>query len=185
MSYLIIHRRTRCARPSSSLMKLMVWLQSGPVVRIRYTGKQHRLWNFGDGKLDLKILCVWGGKKKTHNFLFPKFHRVHPAGADGRIRLQRGGRCHRSDKPTGLDWSRAEKAGALWQRVPLWPSRQMGEKTKKLTGWYLGLLLIVFCFFLRQARKDILKIHTRQWTPPPSDAFLEELADKCVGAFVV
>ncbi|XP_070767520.1 ATPase family AAA domain-containing protein 2-like [Enoplosus armatus] len=33
----------------------------------------------------------------------------------------------------------------------------------------------------REARKDILKIHTRQWTPPPSDAFLEELADKCVG----
>uniref|UniRef100_A0A671W9J7 ATPase family AAA domain-containing protein 2 n=1 Tax=Sparus aurata TaxID=8175 RepID=A0A671W9J7_SPAAU len=31
------------------------------------------------------------------------------------------------------------------------------------------------------ARRDILKIHTRQWTPPPSDTFLEELADKCVG----
>ncbi|XP_060756226.1 ATPase family AAA domain-containing protein 2-like [Neoarius graeffei] len=33
----------------------------------------------------------------------------------------------------------------------------------------------------REARKDILKIHTRQWDPQPSDAFLEELADKCVG----
>lgn len=33
----------------------------------------------------------------------------------------------------------------------------------------------------REARKDILKIHTRQWEPHPSDAFLEELADKCVG----
>uniref|UniRef100_A0A4W6EDW3 ATPase family AAA domain-containing protein 2 n=1 Tax=Lates calcarifer TaxID=8187 RepID=A0A4W6EDW3_LATCA len=33
----------------------------------------------------------------------------------------------------------------------------------------------------REARKDILKIHTRQWTPTPSDTFLEELADKCVG----
>ncbi|XP_028281971.1 ATPase family AAA domain-containing protein 2 isoform X2 [Parambassis ranga] len=33
----------------------------------------------------------------------------------------------------------------------------------------------------REARKDILKIHTRQWTPQPSDTFLEELADKCVG----
>ncbi|KAM8869662.1 ATPase family AAA domain-containing protein 2 [Spinachia spinachia] len=33
----------------------------------------------------------------------------------------------------------------------------------------------------REARKDILKIHTRLWTPPPSDTFLEELADKCVG----
>uniref|UniRef100_H3C6D3 ATPase family AAA domain-containing protein 2 n=1 Tax=Tetraodon nigroviridis TaxID=99883 RepID=H3C6D3_TETNG len=32
-----------------------------------------------------------------------------------------------------------------------------------------------------QARKDILKIHTRLWTPPLSDPFLEELADKCVG----
>lgn len=38
--------------------------------------------------------------------------------------------------------------------------------------------------FVWQARKDILKIHTRQWTPPPSDTFLEELADKCVGMFV-
>ncbi|XP_056458216.1 ATPase family AAA domain-containing protein 2-like isoform X1 [Gadus chalcogrammus] len=33
----------------------------------------------------------------------------------------------------------------------------------------------------RVARKDILKIHTKQWSPPPCDAFLEELADKCVG----
>ncbi|XP_029959269.1 ATPase family AAA domain-containing protein 2 isoform X2 [Salarias fasciatus] len=33
----------------------------------------------------------------------------------------------------------------------------------------------------REARKDILKIHTRQWSPRPSDAFLEALADKCVG----
>uniref|UniRef100_A0AAX7UN99 ATPase family AAA domain-containing protein 2 n=1 Tax=Astatotilapia calliptera TaxID=8154 RepID=A0AAX7UN99_ASTCA len=33
----------------------------------------------------------------------------------------------------------------------------------------------------REARKEILKIHTRQWTPPLSEAFLEELADKCVG----
>uniref|UniRef100_A0A671MLB0 ATPase family AAA domain-containing protein 2 n=1 Tax=Sinocyclocheilus anshuiensis TaxID=1608454 RepID=A0A671MLB0_9TELE len=33
----------------------------------------------------------------------------------------------------------------------------------------------------RGARKDILKIHTRQWDPQLSDVFLEELADKCVG----
>ncbi|XP_063041992.1 ATPase family AAA domain-containing protein 2-like isoform X2 [Engraulis encrasicolus] len=33
----------------------------------------------------------------------------------------------------------------------------------------------------REARKNILKIHTKQWKPTPSDAFLEELADKCVG----
>ncbi|XP_031731941.1 ATPase family AAA domain-containing protein 2 isoform X1 [Anarrhichthys ocellatus] len=33
----------------------------------------------------------------------------------------------------------------------------------------------------REARRDILKINTRQWTPPPSDTFLEELADACVG----
>ncbi|XP_066547443.1 ATPase family AAA domain-containing protein 2 isoform X3 [Amia ocellicauda] len=33
----------------------------------------------------------------------------------------------------------------------------------------------------RDARKEILKIHTRQWSPQPSDDFLEELADKCVG----
>ncbi|XP_033914476.2 ATPase family AAA domain-containing protein 2-like isoform X2 [Acipenser ruthenus] len=33
----------------------------------------------------------------------------------------------------------------------------------------------------RDTRKDILRIHTRQWNPKPSDDFLEELADKCVG----
>lgn len=33
----------------------------------------------------------------------------------------------------------------------------------------------------REARKDILKIVTRLWDPPPCDTFLEELADKCVG----
>ncbi|KAL6108851.1 atad2 [Pungitius sinensis] len=33
----------------------------------------------------------------------------------------------------------------------------------------------------REARKDILKIHTGLWSPPPAETFLEELADKCVG----
>ncbi|XP_032874974.1 ATPase family AAA domain-containing protein 2 isoform X2 [Amblyraja radiata] len=33
----------------------------------------------------------------------------------------------------------------------------------------------------RDARKEILKIHTRDWNPKPSDAFLQELAEKCVG----
>nr|XP_006000856.1 PREDICTED: ATPase family AAA domain-containing protein 2-like [Latimeria chalumnae]XP_014346794.1 PREDICTED: ATPase family AAA domain-containing protein 2-like [Latimeria chalumnae] len=33
----------------------------------------------------------------------------------------------------------------------------------------------------RDARKEILKIHTRAWNPKPSEAFLEELAEKCVG----
>ncbi|XP_076864489.1 ATPase family AAA domain-containing protein 2-like [Brachyhypopomus gauderio] len=33
----------------------------------------------------------------------------------------------------------------------------------------------------REARIDILKIHTRQWEPTPSDSFLQELADKCPG----
>lgn len=32
-----------------------------------------------------------------------------------------------------------------------------------------------------QSRKEILKIHTRQWNPPPSEDFLSELAEKCVG----
>lgn len=35
------------------------------------------------------------------------------------------------------------------------------------------------CLF--QSRKEILKIHTRQWKPAPSEEFLEELAEKCVG----
>ncbi|XP_036948738.1 ATPase family AAA domain-containing protein 2-like isoform X1 [Acanthopagrus latus] len=33
----------------------------------------------------------------------------------------------------------------------------------------------------RESRKEILTIHTRQWKPPPSEDFLEELAEKCVG----
>ncbi|XP_067837682.1 ATPase family AAA domain-containing protein 2-like isoform X2 [Heptranchias perlo] len=33
----------------------------------------------------------------------------------------------------------------------------------------------------KDARKEILKIHTRDWNPKPSDAFLQELAEKCVG----
>ncbi|PKK33905.1 ATPase family, AAA domain containing 2 [Columba livia] len=33
----------------------------------------------------------------------------------------------------------------------------------------------------KEARKEIFQIHTRDWTPKPLDAFLEELAEKCVG----
>ncbi|KAJ8395293.1 hypothetical protein AAFF_G00034950 [Aldrovandia affinis] len=33
----------------------------------------------------------------------------------------------------------------------------------------------------REARRDILTIHTRLWSPRPSNPFLEELADHCVG----
>ncbi|XP_041664268.1 ATPase family AAA domain-containing protein 2-like [Cheilinus undulatus] len=33
----------------------------------------------------------------------------------------------------------------------------------------------------RESRKEILKIHTMQWKPPPSEDFLDELAEKCVG----
>ncbi|XP_059206069.1 ATPase family AAA domain-containing protein 2-like isoform X3 [Centropristis striata] len=33
----------------------------------------------------------------------------------------------------------------------------------------------------RESRKEILKIHTRQWKPRPSEDFLEELSEKCVG----
>uniref|UniRef100_A0A8B9NHE4 ATPase family AAA domain-containing protein 2 n=1 Tax=Accipiter nisus TaxID=211598 RepID=A0A8B9NHE4_9AVES len=33
----------------------------------------------------------------------------------------------------------------------------------------------------KEARKEIFKIHTRDWTPKPLDTFLEELAEKCVG----
>jgi len=36
-------------------------------------------------------------------------------------------------------------------------------------------------FFLNQARKHILQIHTRDWNPRLSDPFLEELAEKSVG----
>ncbi|GAB1299382.1 ATPase family AAA domain-containing protein 2 [Apodemus speciosus] len=33
----------------------------------------------------------------------------------------------------------------------------------------------------KDARKEILKIHTRDWNPKPVDMFLEELAENCVG----
>ncbi|KFV08235.1 ATPase family AAA domain-containing protein 2, partial [Tauraco erythrolophus] len=33
----------------------------------------------------------------------------------------------------------------------------------------------------KEARKEIFKIHTRDWTPKPLDTFLEELAEKCAG----
>ncbi|XP_069847457.1 ATPase family AAA domain-containing protein 2 isoform X1 [Dipodomys merriami] len=33
----------------------------------------------------------------------------------------------------------------------------------------------------KDARKEILKIHTRDWNPRPLDMFLEELAENCVG----
>ncbi|XP_077207676.1 ATPase family AAA domain-containing protein 2 isoform X1 [Paroedura picta] len=33
----------------------------------------------------------------------------------------------------------------------------------------------------KDARREILKIHTREWSPKPSEMFLEELAAKCVG----
>ncbi|XP_029868450.1 ATPase family AAA domain-containing protein 2 isoform X4 [Aquila chrysaetos chrysaetos] len=32
----------------------------------------------------------------------------------------------------------------------------------------------------KEARKEIFKIHTREWIPKPLDTFLEELAEKCV-----
>ncbi|NXS29660.1 ATAD2 protein, partial [Pomatostomus ruficeps] len=33
----------------------------------------------------------------------------------------------------------------------------------------------------KEARKEIFKIHTRDWNPKPSDDLLEELAEECVG----
>ncbi|KAJ7401198.1 ATPase family AAA domain-containing protein 2 [Pitangus sulphuratus] len=35
----------------------------------------------------------------------------------------------------------------------------------------------------KEARKEIFKIHTRDWNPKPSDNLLEELAEECVGEF--
>ncbi|KAJ7395163.1 ATPase family AAA domain-containing protein 2 isoform X2 [Pitangus sulphuratus] len=37
----------------------------------------------------------------------------------------------------------------------------------------------------KEARKEIFKIHTRDWTLKPLDKFLEELAEKCVGNDVI
>ncbi|XP_032062980.1 ATPase family AAA domain-containing protein 2-like, partial [Aythya fuligula] len=33
----------------------------------------------------------------------------------------------------------------------------------------------------KEARKEIVKIHTRDWTPQPPDMLLDELAEKCIG----
>lgn len=40
---------------------------------------------------------------------------------------------------------------------------------------------IICLYFAPQARKHILQIHTRDWSPRLSDLFLGELAEKCVG----
>ena len=37
------------------------------------------------------------------------------------------------------------------------------------------------CRLPLQARKSILRIHTRQWTEPPSEDLVVELAERCVG----
>ncbi|KAL2308296.1 hypothetical protein Nmel_001309 [Mimus melanotis] len=44
-----------------------------------------------------------------------------------------------------------------------------------------------FCFSLpnKEARKEIFKIHTRDWNPKPSDNLIEELAEECVGNYVI
>lgn len=47
----------------------------------------------------------------------------------------------------------------------------------------LDLINSCFLLFVFQSRKEILKIHTRQWKPPPSEDFLDELAEKCVGGW--
>ncbi|NXA17015.1 ATAD2 protein, partial [Ibidorhyncha struthersii] len=39
----------------------------------------------------------------------------------------------------------------------------------------------LFSFPNKEARKEIFRIHTQDWTPKPLDTFLEELAEKCVG----
>ncbi|XP_035405758.1 ATPase family AAA domain-containing protein 2-like [Cygnus atratus] len=33
----------------------------------------------------------------------------------------------------------------------------------------------------KEARKEIFKIHTRDWIPKPPDMLLDELAEKCIG----
>ncbi|KAM6444341.1 ATPase family AAA domain-containing protein 2-like [Rhynochetos jubatus] len=40
---------------------------------------------------------------------------------------------------------------------------------------------LLFSLPNREARKQIFKIHTQDWSPQPLDSFLDELAEKCVG----
>uniref|UniRef100_A0A8C0IDF5 ATPase family AAA domain containing 2 n=1 Tax=Bubo bubo TaxID=30461 RepID=A0A8C0IDF5_BUBBB len=40
---------------------------------------------------------------------------------------------------------------------------------------------LLFSLPNKESRKEILKIHTRGWNPKPSDRFLEDLAEKCLG----
>lgn len=77
----------------------------------------------------------------------------------------------------------------LRQNVSFWKKMVSFEI---VNFFYVQNVLLKFCFWTlnilllynSKARREILKIHTRQWTPPPSEAFLEELAEKCVGMFL-
>lgn len=43
--------------------------------------------------------------------------------------------------------------------------------------------ILYYFFFFLQARTQILQIHTKEWVPPISSAFLAELAEKTVGMY--
>ncbi|XP_077937141.1 ATPase family AAA domain-containing protein 2-like [Gasterosteus aculeatus] len=132
-------------------------------------------------------LCKWVGESERQlQLLFEQAHQMRPSiiffdEMDGLapVRSSRQDQIHSSIVSTllalmdGLD-SRGEVVviGATNRLDAIDPAlRRPGRFDRE------------FLFGLpdRESRKEILKIHTRQWRPGPSDDFLEQLAERCVG----
>lgn len=115
VSLCVFFRRITCVPPSSSSMRLTVWLRCAPADRTTSTGR-----NKPPPQDE-----VTGGKL-THLYTLVmsilQLHRIHTPGSDGRLGRPRRGRCDRSHKPLGRHRPGATSAWTLRQGVPVWTS---------------------------------------------------------------
>ena len=126
-----------------------------------------------------------------------QFHCVHAPGTDGWFGPQRRSGCHWSYQQDWFHWPSTPPTRKVWPGVlsSLYLQFQVGLSVFVclFSVLQMGLCSIVcscakhavwqaecrICF--SQARKQILQIHTKEWKPKLSDAFLAELAERCVG----